>query len=154
MSNQLFIFTAGSTQAYQHYIKTIEEGFNLDSIKQFIDGDLYQKINNYYANKRIRAWGATPGRGNKNTWSKMSEGDKVLIYRNKTYEYFASVTFKFQNSEMAKHLWRIDKKGQTWEYIYLLDSLTKISIPIESFNSIFSFKRACLKKQQLYYQQN
>jgi len=141
MSNQLFIFTAGSTQAYQHYIKTIEEGFNLDSIKQFIDGDLYQKINSYYANKRIRAWGATPGRGNKNTWSKMSEGDKVLIYRNKTYEYFASVTFKFQNSEMAKHLWRIDKKGQTWEYIYLLDNLTKISIPIESFNSIFSFKQ-------------
>ncbi|MBA7498174.1 hypothetical protein ES704_00909 [subsurface metagenome] len=140
MSDQLFIFTAGSKQAYQHYINTIEEGFNLDFIMQFINDDLYQKLNKYYFDKKIRAWGATPGSGNKNTWSKMSAGDKVLIYRNKTYEYFATVTFKFQNNELAKHLWGTDSKGQTWEYIYLLDGLTKISIPIEPFNNIFDFK--------------
>lgn len=57
MHEQLFIFTAGSDQAYQHYIDTIEEGFSLDSISQFIDDDLYQKINKCYSDKKIRAWG-------------------------------------------------------------------------------------------------
>ena len=105
MPEKLFILTAGSDEAYRHYIDTIEEGFNLENIKQFLSEKEYEIINALYGDRKIRAWGALSGPVNKRNWEKLEADDKIVIYRKRNYEYVARVTYKFHNSELVKHLW-------------------------------------------------
>ena len=141
MNTQLFLIPVKhGKEGDWHYQKTIEEGFTPGSIKRFISNYDYQMVITRYTNRKIKAWGARPAKGNnKRTWSKMGIGDKVLIYRNKMYEYFAEVSFKFHNDKLAEYLWGKGPDGQTWEYMYFLDNLNKISVPYESFNKFFDY---------------
>lgn len=142
MAEQLFIFTAGSAQAYQHYIDTIENGFTLDSIKGFLTEKMIELLNTIYGNEKIKAWGAVPGPQNIRNWDNMHIGDKILIYRNKNYEYYATISFKLHNKELAKHLWKTNiyvEHEETWEYVYFLKDLTEISVPIKEFNELIGY---------------
>ena len=141
MYAQLFLLPVGHEQeAYRHYQRTIEEGFAPRSIRGFINNNDYQKIIKQYPGRRIRAWGARPGEGNERTWSRMDVEDKVLIYKDKMYEYSAVVTFKFRNSKLAEYLWGKSPEGKTWEYMYFLDNLNRISVPRELFNKFFDYR--------------
>jgi len=131
---RLFLLTASSPEAYQHYIDTIERGFTLESIKQFLTIDQVTALHNIYGDGMIRAWGATPGTGNIRTWTKMQVGDPILIYRKGNLEYYGFVTFKLHNRELAKSLWGTNAEGETWEHAYFLDQITDISVPAEIYN--------------------
>ncbi len=142
MPEQLFIFTAGSTQAYQHYIDTIENGFTLDSIQGFLSPSMIKALKAIYGDENIKAWGAVPGPQNIRNWNNMQIGDKILIYRNGNYEYYATVSFKLHNQDLAKQLWKTNiysEHEETWEYIYLLKDLTEISVPTKEFNDLIGY---------------
>ncbi len=139
MADRLFVFTASGAEAERHYIDTIEEGFAFDNIKKFLSSEEANLIKNIFRDQKIRAWGATPGSGNKRTWNNLQTGDKILIYRNKHFDYAAEVVFKFHNKDLAEHLWKTNSMGQTWEYMYLLDNLTELSVPINEFNKVLGF---------------
>ena len=136
MAQNLFVLTASNTEAYQHYINTIEEGFTLDSIKQFLILEEFNKLKVLYGDRKLKAWGAVPGSQNIRNWQKMSYDDRVLIYRRKVFEYYASVTFKIHSQKLATHLWKTNFKGETWEYIYFLDNVTDITLPLEDYNRL------------------
>ncbi len=135
----LFKFTASNLEAYQHYIDTIERGFTLDSIKQLLSEKQVAYLHSIYGPNLIRAWGATPGRGNASTWEKLKTGDPILIYRKGTYEYYAFITFKLHNPNLARHLWKTNQEGVTWEYIYFLDKLVEISVPVKIYNELLNY---------------
>jgi len=139
MSGQIFILTASNASAYQHYIDTIENGFKINEISRFLNKDESEKLGIIYGDRYIKAWGAMPGPKNKEHWEQMEVGDKVLIYRIGNYEYWANVTYKTHNRELAKYLWKTDTVGKTWEYIYFLDNLTEISVPFKIFNDLTGF---------------
>jgi hypothetical protein len=138
MSN-LFRITASNPEAYTHYVDTIERGFTLDSIKHFLDEKQREALQAIYGDGLIRAWGATPGKGNSLTWKKLEIGDPILIYRKGHFEYYASVTFKLHYQDLAKHLWGVNVKGQTWEYMYFLGGLTELSVPVNIYNQLLGF---------------
>ncbi|HZS42848.1 MAG TPA: endonuclease NucS domain-containing protein [Candidatus Paceibacterota bacterium] len=138
----LFRITASNPEAYQHYIDTIERGFPLDSVTSFLDQDQIFALRNIYGDKLIRAWGATAGSGNIRTWHQLNIGDPILIYRKGNFEYYAFVTFKIHNKDLAKHLWRTNPQGETWEYVYFLDGLVEISVPLKIFNELMGFNEA------------
>lgn len=136
----LFRITASNSKAYQHYVDTIERGFPLDYIKHFLSDKQYEALQAIYGDRPIRAWGSVPGKSNIPVWEKMELGDPILIYREGNFEYFAFVTFKVHYSDLAKHLWGVDKEGQTWEYIYFIDKLTEISVPVRIYNQLIGYK--------------
>jgi len=136
----LFVFTASRPEAYQHYIDTIENGFDLVSVKDCLSYEDFNKLSSIYQDKKVRAWGSTPGEGNIRTWEKMNIGDPVLIYRKGNFEYYAFVTHKIHNKELANNLWRENDLGQTWEYVYFLDNLVEISVPVSTFNDLMGFQ--------------
>jgi len=136
----LFVFTAGRPEAYRHYIDTIENGFSLDSVKGYLPTGVHGKIQAIYGTNLIRAWGATPGSSNIRTWHRLTVGDPVLIYRKHHFEYLAYVTFRIHNKPLAKHLWGTNIAQETWEYVYLLNRLTEISIPLRIFNKLIGYK--------------
>jgi len=140
MNHSLFVLTASNPEAYQHYIDTIERGFPINDIKEFLSEDQYIALRNLCGEEHLKAWGATPGKGNIATWNKMNIGDPILIYRQGNFEYYAFIAFKLHNVEIAKKLWRTNIKGETWEYVYFLDKLTEISVPVKIFNESIGYK--------------
>ncbi len=139
MSN-LFRITASNAEAYQHYIDTIEKGFSIDSIKHFLSEKQIETLTGIYGDGPIRAWGSTPGQGNIRTWEKMENGDPILIYRKGYFEYYAFVTFKLHYPDLAKHLWGTNLEGETWEYVYFLDKLQDISVPVKIYNELLGYE--------------
>src|SRR3989344_945300 len=139
MAIKLFIITASQPESYKHYIDTIEEGFSLTDIEQFLSEEDLEKIKIIFGNKKIHAWGGTPGSGNVRTWNNLDVDDRIIIYRKLNYEYVATVAYKFHNKELAKHLWGNDSEGQTWEYMYLLDNVTELSVPASEFNKVVNY---------------
>jgi len=139
MSDKLFVFTASGKEAYRHYIDTIEEGFTLDKIKQFLSEKDLKFLKNIFGDRKIRAWGATPGSGNIRNWNNLETDDRILIYRKGNYEYIATIIHKTHNPELAKFLWRVDASGQTWEYMYFLDNLRELSVPVSDFNEVVGY---------------
>lgn len=142
--DRLFVLTASSPEAYQHYIDTIERGFPLSSIEKLLTQEQVASIKNLYGNGLIRAWGATPGKtqgkGNQRTWRALEVGDPILIYRKGNFEYYAFVSLKFHNPELACHLWGVNERGETWEYMYLLDKVTEISVPNRIYNELLGYQ--------------
>lgn len=135
----LFIFTASNLEAYQHYIDTIERGFSIDTIKDHLTKDQVTALSNIFLNGDMRAWGATPGPVNKKTWEKMKVGEPILIYRKGHLEYYATIVFKIHSPDIAKILWGTNFKGETWEYVYFLDGLTELSVPLKIYNETLEF---------------
>jgi hypothetical protein len=41
---------------------------------------------------------------------------------------------------LAKSLWSVNAQGKTWEYVYFLDELQEIEIPIKRFNEVLGYK--------------
>lgn len=139
MSNRLFVFTASGPEAERHYIDTIEEGFSLEKMRPLLLEKEFETIKNIFGERKIRAWGATPGSGNRRTWNNLDVGDRILIYRKGNYEYVAIIVYKFHNKELAENLWGTDSKEQTWEFMYLLDNLTELSIPYSELNKVLGY---------------
>ena len=138
---QVFIISVKHDEdGYRHYLNTLQNGFKLSYIKNFVDANTYQKLDNQYGNRRIYAWGSLPGERNKITWNQMEINDKVLIYRYKQYEYSANVIFKIVSSKLAERLWGKTSDGQTWKYMYFLGNLKNISYPYNIVNDLFGYK--------------
>jgi len=137
---KFFYLTASNSEAYQHYINTIENGVDLRSISSYLTDKELKKLETIYGQNKVKAWGATPGKGSITRWESLRVGDAILIYRKKNFEYYAFVTHKLHNPELAKKLWGVNANNETWEYMYFLDSLTDISVPVHIFNKLLGYE--------------
>jgi len=141
--NRVILQPASSKDAQEHFKNTIENPVDLEVIKNFVEELEYQTLVDIYGkNSKIPTWGVTPGESNVNVnkWGRIRVGD-VTLFTAKG-EIFASgvVTYKIQNRDIANQLWGNDAKGQTWEYIYFLDEIKKLSIPYINFNRVAGYK--------------
>lgn len=50
------------------------------------------------------------------------------------------ITYKVQSKDLALDLWGQDENGHTWEYIYFIDELKNINIPLREFNEVVGYK--------------
>lgn len=124
---------SSNTIAQQHYIDTIQNKVRLESIKEYLNENEYKELKLLYPNEMLMIWGVTPT--NESKWDKLEEGRSVsLFYKNKKFFSQALITKKLHNEKLAKHLWDVDEKGNTWEYIYFLDKVSPLDLDIEVFN--------------------
>ncbi len=85
--------------------------------------------------------GVTPGAtgGNKSKWDRITQGDVTLLASEGRVFASATTTYKTHNVDLAKHLWGVDKKNQTWEYIYFVSEVTKLDIPYAELNAVIPY---------------
>ena len=119
----VFVFTASGTNAKQHIKDTIENPIPHMKVEKHFMGKDLAKVIEINKKHKYYAWGALPGEGNINTWSKMQIGDHVLVYQNKKYTYYSRVLFKARNADFALDNWGKSREDETWEYMYLLEKL-------------------------------
>lgn len=139
---QIIIQPARDPAARLNYSKAVEGGVDLDVIKQHTDSGTYNKILSYYQNTKAKAWGLTPGttKKNSNSWERINTGDIVLFLKNKMVYSSATVVLKVHEPKLAKAIWGLDNKSQTWEYMYFLDELKHQTIPTDKIVKLIGQK--------------
>jgi len=140
MKRTFFVVTSGGHDTERHYQDTIESKRSLSEIKQFLSEDKAEDLERIYKGRSFAVWGATPGEGNIQTWHSMSEGDYVLIYRNKRIILIGEVAYKIRNEALAEFFWRRDTDGKTWEYIYFIINEEPLELPMEKLNPYLSYR--------------
>ena len=115
---------AGSPAAAIHYKNTILEPVSLHRCAEFISAPDVAELATIHGRDGAHVWGVTPGESfrNRTKWEKIDPGDAVLFCGNGEVFASAFVTHKLHNRALAVDLWRKDRKGRTWEYIYFVSA--------------------------------
>lgn len=131
----------GDSAAKEHFIDTIEKLVPKESIYPFLNDE--QRISfDIHCSDAVAVWGVTEGKTkqNKTKWKKLKTGDIALLYTNKRIFNKGKITLCIHNEELARSLWSVNADGKTWEYIYFLDELQEIDLPILEFNDALGYK--------------
>ena len=139
---QFILQPTSNDSARQHYVDTIENPVSISSIEKYLKDDVKQELLKSFPSGLIFLWGLTPGQNgiNINKWKKINQGDIVLFARDKKIYSSGTVVSRFQNPDLARHLWSVDNKNQTWEYMYSVDEIKPINISKIEFNKIVGYK--------------
>lgn len=140
--NRIILQPAGNKDAKKHYVDTIKNPIPLPTIKPYVTEEIYYKLKNIFREGCVPVWGVTPGKKdvNKNKWLKVTSGDIVLFSRNNKIFSSATVAFTIHNKELSLKLWKTNKEGETWEYMYFLDEVVQQHIPYKIFNKAASYE--------------
>lgn len=139
--SKIILQPAGSSDASEHYVDTIENPVDINRIRQFVSQKQYQRLSELYRDGKVPVWGVVPGKNKVNLgkWSRIESGDVTLFARKKQIFASAVVSFKMHNRSLSLKLWGTDPNDETWEYIYFLDEVRKHSITYTDFNKTIGY---------------
>lgn len=137
---KIFIIAASGPEAFGHYRDTIKRKRNIREVSRFISSKETLELDNIYHGRDFAVWGATPGSGNINTWTKMYPGDYVVFYQQGKFTLIGEVAYKLRNRELANFFWGTNRQGDTWEYIYFIINEKEINVPLSKFNQYLDYK--------------
>lgn len=131
----------GDSVAKEHFVDTIKIPVPKSRIYPLLN-QKQRKLFDIYCGEEAAVWGVTEGKKgqNKTKWQKLRTGDIALLYANKRIFNKGKITLCIHNEELARDLWSGNAEGKTWEYIYFLDELQEINLPILNFNKTLGYK--------------
>lgn len=131
----------GDSAAKEHFVDTIKNLVPKSRIYPFLDENQRKQFD-HSCGEEVAVWGVTEGKSgqNKTKWQKLRPGDVALLYTNKVIFNKARISLCLQNALLAEDLWSTNAEGKTWEFIYFLDELQEIHLPIEKFNEALNYK--------------
>ncbi|MCJ7988938.1 HNH endonuclease [Priestia sp. OVS21] len=135
----LYYFTASDKDAQKHLNDTIHNPLLIKQHLHLLDNNVVDKLKEYDKHEFVHMWGAVPGSSNKQRWLKLQSGDKVLVYSKGQFLYHGTVFLKTHNRQVAEIIWGTDKKNRTWEYIYFIKNLERVSFNVKGFNEFFGY---------------
>lgn len=137
MSN-LFLVPAVDPRARENFEHTVRRRIPLSDLKG-LESAAVKLIGS--RRKGVFAWGTKPGIEERHvgTWSAMERGDWALFYFDGLFPVSARVLRREHSPVVAKRLWGEDK-GETWEYMYLLDEVRRVDIPRLALNARLRYK--------------
>ena len=138
--NNLILQPAGNADAREHYLNSVNESISIDSILNHLSSEQAQLLYEVYPSGKFKCWGVTPSNTNINKWNRVQSGDVTLFARQGKIFAKATTTVKFQNRALALELWKTNKAGDTWEYMYFLDEVEELEVPYSVFNKIIGYE--------------
>jgi hypothetical protein len=115
----------------RNLIASIHKPVSLEHLSKFLPDADMKVLNAKYPEGAAYVWGVTPNRNALPAWNQLSEGD-ISIFNIKTLFSIAGVvTHKTRNKNVAINLWGWKDKEATytWECLYFLDQVTRLSVP-------------------------
>jgi hypothetical protein len=130
----------GDSEAQRHYVDTIENPVPREKILPFLSSSQRADFEAACGN-HVAVWGVTPGKlgQNRKKWLKLEPGDIALLYRAKRIFSLGHIVLTLHNEELAATLWSRTSEGITWEYVYFLDDLREIEIPVSRYNEVLGY---------------
>ncbi|MFC1779441.1 HNH endonuclease [Thermodesulfobacteriota bacterium] len=142
MSIQVILQPAGNGVANEHYADTVENPVEIKEVISFLGQQANTLLPAHIKEmEAVGVWGVTPGKNDVNTnkWKRINPGDIAIFVRGGMIFSTAIVAAKFRHEALSEHLWKRDKEGNTWEYIYLFDKIATRSIPLTDFNAAVGY---------------
>jgi hypothetical protein len=140
-SRKVFLVVAGGNpSAERHFEDTIQRKRTLQEVKGFLPSQEIGNLEKIYHGSNFIVWGAVPGPMNESRWEKMAPGDVVLIYNSGRIRFAGEIAAKVRNKELARHFWKENDAGTTWEFMYFIVNEEKTDVPIEKLNPLFGYQ--------------
>lgn len=117
----------------RNLIKTIHKPVPIDYLSYFLDAEAIKRLRNLYPSGEAHIWGVSINQNTRNSYRDLAAGD-IAIFNIKTLMSITGVvTHKLLNAKLAANLWgwKDEKAGVTWEGIYFLDQVSRISVPYD-----------------------
>jgi hypothetical protein len=142
MNNEISVAVqpCGDSDALSHYTDTILNPVPASRILPFLT-EAQKSAFQMACGDEVAVWGVTPGKKlvNKRKWGKIKSNDVALLYKQKMIFSQGRITLAINNKDLALDLWKTNAEGDTWEYVYFLDDLQEIEIPISQYNQMMGF---------------
>src|SRR5438105_12819122 len=100
---KLFLITASSRIASEHYESSLIEGVPLEQLVSL--SDVYEDLESHAENGRVFAWGARPGAAAEQKWSRLEPGDVALVYRAGEFRLWARLIVRARSASVAADIW-------------------------------------------------
>jgi hypothetical protein len=138
--NVFLVVAGGNPSAQKHFEDTIQRKRKLEEVRNFLPSAEIENLEKIYHGSDFIVWGAVPGPMNESRWEKMRPGDVVLIYNNGRIRFAGEIAAKVRNQELARHFWRENEGGATWELMYFIVNEERTDVPIEKLNPLFDYQ--------------
>jgi hypothetical protein len=127
---------SGGPAAQEHYRDTIERPVSLAANADLL-GPHLAPLQRLYPSGQAPLWGVTPGIAGTNVkkYGRLETGD-VVLFTGQGHAYAGGVvTYLLHSADLARRLWGVDDRGQTWENVYALTEVWPLDVPYASFNA-------------------
>jgi len=138
MNEQQWLFLAprSNETSRENFAATLASGYPIEEIDKFLTPEEKKILG---SRKVLYIWGNQQGK--KDSWNKMKIGDFVAFYATREFVYVGKCILKKKSTEIAHQLWgNVPGKEFTWEYVFFLDELRPISIPLEIIRELSGYK--------------
>ncbi|WP_224249979.1 HNH endonuclease [Hyalangium gracile] len=118
---------------------SIEQDVPPERLAPFVPDDVIREIQDRAGMEGIRCWAMTPTK--RSIFDAMHPGDIVLMSEKGTrrFTHCAQVTFKLESKALGDDLWPI-RGEKSWELIYFLRNIRRVSIPKAEFVIRFGYQ--------------
>jgi hypothetical protein len=123
----------------QNLERSIEQDVPPERLAPYVSDNVIEEIQARAGMEGIRCWAMT--RTKRSIFDAMQPGDIVLLSEKgtKRFTHFAQVTFKLENNALGDALWPV-KGEKSWELIYFLRNIRRVSIPKAEFVIRFGYQ--------------
>ena len=126
--------------------RSVMDGVNVDEL-DIRDPLLRREIAVRYGVGVIKLWALKEALYNR--WASINEGDYVLFYHGGKLIYASKVSFKYPfivkpehveaGNRLAESVWGRDVDGKTWPYLFFLEDVREIDLPLSKFNELAGY---------------
>jgi hypothetical protein len=139
---QVIIRPAGGPIPRKHYRETVETPVPETRLRRFLDPVDFSILQQIYGTAAVPTWGLTPSEGttDRAEWHVIHPQDIVLFTGGNQAYAVGSITHKTHNRNLALDLWQVDKKRRTWEFVYFVNNMRRVSVPYTKLNKALGNK--------------
>jgi hypothetical protein len=133
----------GNPEAMAHYRDTVENRVPLSRVAPFLSASIMSRLKSVFDGRPMAIWGSRDGPGNRRQFSKMEEGDELLIVEGKTIKFMGKVALKVESPDLSRELWKNLQGTSTagWDLIYFIANPVEIGIPFSKFCELLGYQR-------------
>ncbi|QDY79019.1 hypothetical protein [Streptomyces qinzhouensis] len=130
----------------EHYAHSVEAGIDL-TVPEYgtLLGSEAEALRALFSQRRAQFWGSTrvasTGHSKNKAIDTMSPGDEVLFLYKRIAFARAKVVLVFRNPALAEKVWGLDPKGKLWEYMYAVDDVEELAVPVPELTKAIGWKK-------------
>jgi len=131
---------------FKNIKRSIADGVNVNELN-IKDSSLKERILKFYGAGPIKLWALKESL--RDRWTSIDNEDYILFYHAGKFIYAARVSFKYPFTEeskqveagsyLAESIWGRDVDGKTWPYLFFLEDVREIDLPLPKLNELTGY---------------
>ncbi|MEM2930974.1 MAG: hypothetical protein QW797_08990 [Thermoproteota archaeon] len=136
---------------FKNIKRSIADGVSVNEL-DVRDSSLRDKIIESYGSGLVKLWALKETL--RSRWTSIDKGDYVLFYHDRKFIYMGRVLFKYPfvdeprqveaGSYLAESVWGKDVDGRTWPYLFFLEDVKEIDLPLTKLNELTGYNLSAL----------